>query len=48
MKRRWKILIGVVAALRQYSKFDYLATLFAFVFFSMPISTNRISKAPNG
>ena len=29
------VLIGVVAALRQYSKFDYLATLFAFVFFSM-------------
>lgn len=31
------ILIGVVAALRQYSKFDYLATLFAFIFFSMPV-----------
>ena len=31
------ILIGVGAALRQYSKFDYLATLFAFVFFSMPV-----------
>jgi len=31
------ILIGVVAALQQYSKFDYLATLFAFVFFSMPV-----------
>src|SRR5207244_8039489 len=29
--------IGVVAALRQYSKFDYLATLFAFIFFSMPV-----------
>jgi peptide/nickel transport system permease protein len=31
------VLIGVAAALRQYSKFDYLATLFAFVFFSMPV-----------
>jgi peptide/nickel transport system permease protein len=31
------VLIGVVAALRQYSKFDYLATLFAFLFFSMPV-----------
>jgi peptide/nickel transport system permease protein len=31
------VLIGVVAALRQYSKFDYLATFFAFVFFSMPV-----------
>jgi peptide/nickel transport system permease protein len=31
------ILIGVGAALRQYSKFDYLATFFAFVFFSMPV-----------
>ena len=31
------VLIGVVAALRQYSKFDYLATFFAFLFFSMPV-----------
>jgi len=31
------VLIGVLAALRQYSKFDYLATLFAFIFFSMPV-----------
>lgn len=31
------IFIGVAAALHQYSKFDYLATLFAFIFFSMPI-----------
>lgn len=31
------VAIGVVAALRQYSKFDYLATFFAFVFFSMPV-----------
>jgi peptide/nickel transport system permease protein len=31
------VAIGVAAALRQYSKFDYLATLFAFVFFSMPV-----------
>ncbi|HEY4409477.1 MAG TPA: ABC transporter permease [Acidimicrobiia bacterium] len=31
------VMIGVVAALRQYSKFDYLATLFAFIFFSMPV-----------
>jgi len=31
------VFIGVVAALRQYSKFDYLATFFAFVFFSMPV-----------
>lgn len=29
--------IGVLAALRQYSRFDYLATFFAFVFFSMPV-----------
>ena len=29
--------IGVLAALRQYSKFDYLSTFFAFVFFSMPV-----------
>jgi peptide/nickel transport system permease protein len=31
------VAIGVVAALRQYSKFDYTATFFAFVFFSMPV-----------
>jgi peptide/nickel transport system permease protein len=31
------VAIGVVAALRQYSRFDYLATFFAFVFFSMPV-----------
>jgi len=31
------VLIGVGAALRQYSKFDYLATFFAFLFFSMPV-----------
>jgi peptide/nickel transport system permease protein len=31
------VLVGVVSALSQYSKFDYLSTLFAFVFFSMPI-----------
>jgi peptide/nickel transport system permease protein len=31
------VVIGVGAALRQYSKFDYLATFFAFVFFSMPV-----------
>jgi peptide/nickel transport system permease protein len=31
------VAIGVAAALRQYSKFDYLATLFAFIFFSMPV-----------
>ncbi|HLF41670.1 MAG TPA: ABC transporter permease [Acidimicrobiia bacterium] len=29
--------IGVLAALRQYSRFDYMATFFAFVFFSMPV-----------
>lgn len=29
--------IGVGAALRQYSKFDYVSTFFAFVFFSMPV-----------
>ncbi len=29
--------IGVAAALRQYSRFDYLSTFFAFVFFSMPV-----------
>jgi peptide/nickel transport system permease protein len=31
------VLIGIVAALRQYTKFDYLSTFFAFVFFSMPV-----------
>ena len=31
------VLIGVGAALRQYSKFDYGATFFAFLFFSMPV-----------
>jgi glutathione transport system permease protein len=31
------VAIGVLAALRQYSKFDYMATFFAFVFFSMPV-----------
>jgi peptide/nickel transport system permease protein len=31
------VAIGVAAALRQYSKFDYLSTLFAFIFFSMPV-----------
>ena len=31
------VTIGVLAALRQYSKFDYLSTFFAFVFFSMPV-----------
>lgn len=29
--------VGVLAALRQYSRFDYVATFFAFVFFSMPV-----------
>ncbi len=29
--------VGVVAAVRQYSKFDYGATFAAFVFFSMPV-----------
>ncbi len=28
--------IGVVSALRQYSKFDYVATFIAFLFFSLP------------
>lgn len=31
------VAIGVAAALRQYSNFDYLSTFFAFVFFSMPV-----------
>ena len=31
------VTIGVLAALRQYSRFDYMATFFAFVFFSMPV-----------
>jgi peptide/nickel transport system permease protein len=31
------VAIGVAAALRQYSRFDYLSTLFAFIFFSMPV-----------
>jgi peptide/nickel transport system permease protein len=31
------VAIGVLAALRQYSRFDYMATFFAFVFFSMPV-----------
>lgn len=31
------VVIGVVAAVKQYSKFDYAATFFAFVFFSMPV-----------
>jgi peptide/nickel transport system permease protein len=31
------VAIGVAAALRQYSKFDYASTFFAFVFFSMPV-----------
>lgn len=29
--------IGVVAAVKQYSRFDYISTFFAFVFFSMPV-----------
>jgi peptide/nickel transport system permease protein len=31
------VAIGVAAALRQYSRFDYASTFFAFVFFSMPV-----------
>ena len=31
------VLIGSVGALKQYSRFDYAATFFAFVFFSMPV-----------
>ena len=31
------VVIGVVAAVKQYSKFDYASTFFAFVFFSMPV-----------
>ena len=31
------VAIGVAAALRQYSKFDYTATFLAFIFFSMPV-----------
>ena len=31
------VTIGVVAALRQYSGFDYVSTFLAFVFFSMPV-----------
>ncbi len=31
------VAIGVAAALKQYSKFDYASTFFAFVFFSMPV-----------
>jgi peptide/nickel transport system permease protein len=31
------VLIGILAALRQYTRFDYLSTFFAFVFFSMPV-----------
>ena len=31
------VFIGSSSALRQYSRFDYAATFFAFVFFSMPV-----------
>jgi peptide/nickel transport system permease protein len=31
------VTIGVIAALRQYSGFDYVSTFLAFVFFSMPV-----------
>ena len=31
------VVIGSVGALKQYSRFDYAATFFAFVFFSMPV-----------
>jgi peptide/nickel transport system permease protein len=31
------VVIGALAALRQYSRFDYTATFLAFVFFSMPV-----------
>ncbi|MFP5376173.1 MAG: ABC transporter permease [Acidimicrobiia bacterium] len=31
------VVIGLVSAVKQYSKFDYAATFFAFVFFSMPV-----------
>ena len=31
------VVIGVVSAVKQYSKFDYASTFFAFVFFSMPV-----------
>ncbi|MGH9041673.1 MAG: ABC transporter permease [Acidimicrobiia bacterium] len=31
------VAIGVAAALRQYSKFDYASTFLAFIFFSMPV-----------
>ena len=31
------ISIGIVSALRQYSRFDYSITFFAFLFFSLPI-----------
>lgn len=31
------VLIGSLSAVKQYSKFDYAATFFAFVFFSMPV-----------
>lgn len=31
------VTIGVIAALRQYSAFDYASTFLAFVFFSMPV-----------
>ncbi|MGH8994223.1 MAG: ABC transporter permease [Acidimicrobiia bacterium] len=31
------VAIGVAAAMRQYSRFDYLSTFLAFIFFSMPV-----------
>jgi len=31
------VVVGSIGAVRQYSKFDYGATFFAFVFFSMPV-----------
>ncbi|HEX2701527.1 MAG TPA: ABC transporter permease [Acidimicrobiales bacterium] len=31
------VAIGAVGAVKQYSKFDYTATFFSFVFFSMPV-----------
>jgi len=31
------IVIGILTAIRQYSSFDYIATFFAFLFFSLPV-----------
>jgi len=31
------VIVGIVTALRQYTGFDYIVTLFTFVFFSLPV-----------